>query len=215
MKTRRLISTIAYNTRAGLETRMDVLLTGDMIDWAHWIWHEPEADEQKGHWHVVLQPASAIDTKALSKVFEELPWGSTRAVGCIPWRFSVLDDWLLYAIHDPGYLASKGQTRKHHYARSDVQSTSPELLQEQWAEVNLSRYGLGQMLAEAAERRVPWERLITSGVIPPSSWTFWREVYYSLLSSEKNAPLRGGAPHTPLERPSTSDGGGGPHRWGM
>lgn len=214
MRTKRLISTIAYNSLAGLEIRFDKLLSANLMDWAHYIWHEPEADEEKGHWHIVLQPATTLDTKALSRMFDELPWGQTRAVGCIPWRYSVLDDWLLYAIHDSAYLASKGQTRKHHYARTDVRSTSPELLAEQWKEINLSRYGLGQTLAEAAEKRVPWERLIVSGVIPSSSWTFWREVYYSLLSSEKNAPPDGEAAPLPLRGPSASDGGGGPHRWG-
>lgn len=214
MRTRRLISTITYNSLAGLENIFERLLLGNLIDWAHYIWHEPDCDEEKGHWHVVLQPATTLDTNALRRMFDEVPWGTTKAVGCIPFRNSVLDDWLLYAIHDALYLASKGQTRKHHYARSDVRSTSPELLREQWKEINLSKYGLGQALAEAAAKRVPWERLITTGLIPANAWTFWREVYYSLLSSEETEPPYGEAPPRPPQPPCASGGGGDPHRWG-
>lgn len=205
MKTKRLISSVGYNSEGFLSATLDRLQNAGAIDWAHYIRHEPEDDEEKAHWHIVLMPAKSIDTRALQREFDELDLEKPgKPLGVLPWRFSHnLDDWLLYAIHDPAFLASKGQTRRIHYARSAVRSTCPELLVEQWHEVNLAKYGLGQELAQAAERRIPWESVIASGLIPPAQWTFWREVYFGLLRGA-GKPVRASLSHTP-KRPASSD----------
>lgn len=199
MRTKRLISTISYNSDAFIVEALRRLVAAGLVDWAHWVRHEPEEDEKKSHIHLVLSPARAIDTTALSAAFEEVDLAAPgkAPLGVIPWRFCAsLDDWLLYAIHDPDYLLSKGQTRAHHYDRNAVRSTSTELLVEQWGEVNLARFGLGQQLADMAARRIPWERVICSGLIKPAQWTFWREVYFSLLG-QVQAPVRRSPTHTP------------------
>lgn len=205
MKTKRLVSTIGYNTEGFLASTLDRLVNAGLIDWAHYIRHEPEEDEAKAHWHIVLMPAKSVDTNALAKQFQEVDLAHPdKPLGVLPFRFSAsLDDWLLYAVHDAGYLASKGQRRKYHYARTDVLSTCPDLLAEQWREVNLAKYGLGEVLAEAVKQKLPWEAVIASGVIPPAQWTFWREVYFSLRSGATVKPLRQELTHTPKkEEPS-------------
>lgn len=198
MKTKRLVSTVGYNSPGFLAEALDRLVAAGLVEWAHYIHHKAEEDETKDHWHIVLMPARALDTAALARQFDEVdpskPGG--KPLGVQPFRFSSrLDDWLLYAIHDRAYLASKGQTRKHHYTREDVRSTCPDLLVEQWHEVNLAKYGLGEIVAEAVQRRLSWEQLIVSGVIPQAQWTFWREVYWSLRNGASPRPLRNELTH--------------------
>lgn len=205
MRTKRLISTIGYNSPGFLSATLSRLCDAGVVEWAHYIKHTPEEDEEKAHWHIVLMPSKAVDTRALQREFEEFDIDNpSKPLGTLPWRFSSsLDDWLLYAIHDAGYLASKGQVRKFHYRRQDVFSTCPELLSEQWSEINLAKYGLGQMIAEAVEQNIPWERLVASGMIPPAHWTFWREVYFGIRGGGAPSPLRKELSHTP-KRPRKS-----------
>lgn len=198
MKTKRLVSTLGYNSTGFLAETLDRLVSAGLVEWAHYIYHKAEEDETKDHWHIVLMPSRSIDTSALQRQFDEIDPAnpSGKPLGVQPFRFSSrLDDWLLYAIHDRYYLASKGQTRKYHYVREDVRSTCPDLLVEQWHEVNLSKYGLGEIVAEAVERRLTWEQLIVSGVIPQAQWTFWREVYWSLRNGAAPRPLRNELTH--------------------
>ena len=207
MKTRRLISTVGYNTPGFLASTLSRLYDSGLVEWCHYIRHEPEEDEAKAHWHIVLQPAKAIETRALQREFEELDLENPgKPLGVLPFRFSSnLDDWLLYAIHDAGFLAAKGQVRKFHYDRDAVQSTCPDLLAEQWHEVNLAKYGLGERLQEAVNLRLPWEAVVSSGLIPPAQWTFWREVFHSLRPGVAPRPLRSELSHTPKQdapRPS-------------
>lgn len=198
MKTKRLVSTVGYNSPGFLAETLDRLVNAGLVEWAHYILHKAEEDETKDHWHIVLMPSRSVDTTALQRQFQEVDVTNPAAkpLGVQPFRFtSKLDDWLLYSIHDAAYLASKGQTRKHHYAREDVLSTCPELLQEQWHEVNLAKYGLGEIVADAVRHNLTWEQLIVSGVIPQAQWTFWREVYWSLRNGAAPRPLRNELTH--------------------
>lgn len=182
MKTKRLIASISYNTPEFLRATLQRLRDSGVIDWGHWIYHKAEEDEEKDHAHLVVMPSRQLDTNALSKEFQQLdPEKPEKPLGVIQWRFcSSLDDWLLYGIHDPGYLASKAQVRRYHYSREEMVSTDPDLLGEQWREVNLAKYGLGEQVAAAAKEGVPWDNVLCSGLIPPAQWTFWREVYFSV-----------------------------------
>lgn len=208
MKTKRLISTVGYNTPDFLAATLSKLYESGLIEWAHYIQHTPEEDESKAHWHIVIQPSKALDTRALQREFDEVDIAHPgKPLTVQPFRFSSnLDDWLLYAIHDAGYLAAKGQVRKYHYAREDVLSTCPDLLAEQWREVNLAKYGLGERLQEAVNLRLPWETVIASGLIPPAQWTFWREVYHSLRPGSEVKPLRNEPTHTPRALPGRHPG---------
>ena len=198
MKTKRLISTISYNTDGYLSAALERLVSAGLVDWAHWVRHQPEEDEEKSHVHLVVSPSRMIDTAALSAVFKEadLAHPDKPPLGVMPWRFcSSLDDWLLYAVHDPDYLLSKGQRRAYHYRREDVLSTAPDLLAEQWREINLARFGVGSQIAAMVQSGASWEQVICSGLVKPANWTFWREVYYSM---RKTLPVvRKGPSHTP------------------
>lgn len=182
MRTRRIISTVTYNTDMWLAVNMKKWLDCGMIDWAHWIRHSPETDETKSHVHLVIQPAKILDTSALIKETYELDVTQPgKLLCCQPWRYTAsMDDWLLYAIHDEGYLAFKGQSREKHYGIEDVCSTSPEFLREQFKGIDMRKYGLGKRLAEMVAAGNTWETVITSGAIPPAQFRFWKEVYFAL-----------------------------------
>lgn len=200
MKTKRLIASISYNSPDFLRATLQRLRDSGVIDWGHWIYHKAEEDEEKDHAHLVVMPSRQLDTNALSKEFHEIDLQKPdKPLGVIQWRFcSSLDDWLLYGIHDPGYLASKAQVRRYHYSRDEMESTDPDLLGEQWREVNLAKYGLGEQVAAAAKEGVPWDNVLCSGLIPPAQWTFWREVYFSVKGGA--VPVkRKELTHTPKE----------------
>lgn len=211
MKTKRLVSSIGYNSEAFLSATLARLVSAGVIEWAHYIRHRAEEDEEKDHWHLVMMPCKTLDTRALQREFDEVDlMHPGKPLSVLPFRFSSsLDLWLLYAIHYKPFLASKGQTRAFHYDRAAVLSTCPELLREQWHEVNLAKYGLGEQLAEAVERKIPWESVVASGLIPPAQWTFWREVYFSMRNGAKPAPLRSELSHTPKQT-KTLEGPSGP-----
>lgn len=198
MRTKRTISTVCYNSEEFLRAACDRLVSSGLCDWVHWVRHKPEEDEEKEHVHLVAQPARQVDTRALSAFFEELdPSHPDKPLACMPWRFcSSLDDWLLYAVHDAAYLATKGQARKYHYSHEDVRSTSPDLLAEQWHEVNLAKYGLGQLIQGAVEQGRRWEEVLVSGAVPPAQFRFWEQVFFAMRGEFR----RTGKTHTPAKQ---------------
>lgn len=182
MRTRRTISTVTYNTDMWLATNMKKWLDCGWIDWAHWIRHNPETDETKSHVHLILQPAKMLDTSELIKETYELDTVNVgKLLCCQPWRYSSsIDDWLLYAVHDEGYLAFKGQKRDIHYTIDDICSTNPDFLREQFRAIDMRKYGLGKRLAEMVKAGNSWETAITSGLIPPAQWRYWKEIFMAL-----------------------------------
>lgn len=130
MKTTKAISTISYNTRHFLLGKLSDLLTNGFIDFYAVIKHKAEADEAKDHWHVYIEPAKAIDTLALGKMFTEIDPTNIKPLGCMPFRKSKFADWYWYGLHDEAYLLSKGESREHHYKASDVISSDDDFLGE-------------------------------------------------------------------------------------
>lgn len=188
MKTRRLVSTISYNTENGLAAILERLKASEVIDWAHWVHHDPEEDEKKDHFHVIMSPSRTLDTVGLQKEFLEVDTTCLKPLGVLPFQVSRFDDWFLYGIHDIGYLASKGQSRKHHYTLQDVRSTCEEFLHDQAKQVNNFKYRTFATLQEFASDRKPWTDVLLSGVVPVPQWRYWQEVYFAMTG----VSLRGG-----------------------
>lgn len=181
MKTKRMISTISYNSELFLGTLMCRLVDDGIIDYGHWIYHLAEKDETKNHFHLMLQPSKSVDTQGLSRQFQELdPSGNGKFLGVMPWRFTKFEDWYLYGIHDVSYLQSKHLPRDYHYSLHDVRSTCPEMLQEDVRRIDLRSFGVGAYLAESNQKRKTWEEVIASGCIPATNWRYWKEVYMAM-----------------------------------
>lgn len=187
MKTRRLISNISYNSEAFLRSVAASLVSSGVADYVHWIRHEPEEDERKAHFHVLLQPSRAVDTHELGKLFREVDLTAAgKFLGVTDvWRPSKADDWLLYSVHHAGYLRAKGQTRKLHYSLDDISSTSPDFLRVQWREINLAPYELIERLRGYASQGTPWQTVLASGEIPIRLVYGYREFYLALMEAVK------------------------------
>ena len=115
MKTRKAVSSISYNTSSFLQIVLDEWVDKRKISFYMFIFHLREEDERKNHIHLFVQPNTLIDTMQLqADLREEDPEGRSP-LGCIDFRPSDPDEWILYCRHYPPYLASKGQSRKYEY----------------------------------------------------------------------------------------------------
>lgn len=120
MRTSKPIATISYNSPEFLFQRLGELVKNHKIsDWM-FIHHEAEKDEAKDHFHLYLEPNTLLDTMDLQEFFQEFDFTHpTKPLKCINFVSSKIDDWILYGQHYAPYLASKGESREYHYAKSD------------------------------------------------------------------------------------------------
>ena len=142
MRTQRPFSTISYNTDKFLNQKLEELEKRRAISFWCWIDHYAEDDELKRHKHLFIIPNGQIDTDMVKKELEEIdltnPLG--KPLGCQLMRSSKFDDWYLYGIHDTAYLATKGQSRKHHYQESDMHPSCRDSLHELVCTIDFSKY---------------------------------------------------------------------------
>lgn len=95
--------------------------------WA-FINHEPEEDENSQHKHLVLKLNKVYDTMNLNEFLVEPCPYDPRPFRCMDFHKTkstegcYIDDWILYEMHDPEYLAWKGQSRKYQYSFDDFVS---------------------------------------------------------------------------------------------
>ena len=71
MNTRKQISTISYCSKDFLVNTLNRLVSDHMIANYMMIWHLPEEDEKKGHWHLWIEPNTQIDTMDLQEILTE------------------------------------------------------------------------------------------------------------------------------------------------
>lgn len=196
MNTISLISNISYNTPEFFEAKIKALSSGDnrLIDWAHWIIHQPEDDEKKSHIHFVLKPSRRIDTNALRKEFLESPAllveaksqrgepitdDDLKPLGVLPFdKTKNISDWLLYSIHDVRYLLKKGQVRRHHYEKSDVKSTDPDFLQVQWSDTIDPLQAMTERVLELRAQEKTFGEILAAGLVPPNMVYYFHTLYY-------------------------------------
>lgn len=153
MRTSKPCSTISYNTDDFLTRKLKELQHKGYIDFWAYIKHHPEDDETKEHKHLLVYPNRLIDTDQLKEELQELdPADTLNPLGVMPFRSSKFADWYLYVIHDAGYLASKGQTRKYHYTDDDLVCSDTDYFVElkhqiDWSKINI----LGQIIQAVEE----------------------------------------------------------------
>lgn len=97
------ISTISYNTEGFLQRLLDRLLKSNIIVDYRYIFHHGE-DGDKDHYHVWLEPNKRLDTGALMDEFKEADPSNDKPLGCLPFRTSKSDHWIMYVLHDADYL---------------------------------------------------------------------------------------------------------------
>lgn len=169
MRTSKPISTISYNTEDFLKAKLAELLRNHKIDDYMYIRHDAEQDEKKDHIHLWLSPNRLLDTMDLQDFFKEYdPKNPQKLLKCLPFSVSKQDDWILYGMHLPAYLATKGESREFIYTKDDFRYADEDAFERayihalkgsEWAQRNMTLQLLADGTVNPAE-------LILSGVIP-------------------------------------------------
>lgn len=188
MQTIKTISNIAYNTIDHFEGVIMDLLQRGVIEWAYWISHEPDKDELKPHVHFVLKPSRRLDTAVLRKEFLEYDPRNPLPLCCtMKWNFTnSMDDWLLYVVHDPAYLVSKGQLRNITYSFEDLRATDYDALRMDWNAIDRTKFERLHFLEKAIEENTPFSVLVQQGIIPISQRAQYEAQYRALWYDKYN-----------------------------
>lgn len=196
MNTISTISNISFNTPEFFRLKIESLVKAGVLDWAHWILHEPDTDQRKAHIHFVCKPSKRIDTNALRKEFQEPITAAyiqslenptiddCKPLGCLPFeKTSSMTDWLLYAIHDEKYLFRKGQSRNIHYPREAVQSTDPDFLAQQWEDTADPLDALtARVIQLLTVENYTFSQILSTGIIPPNLVYYYKELARDFVS---------------------------------
>lgn len=133
MRTKKTVSTISYNSIPFCKLICDELLSEGKISDYIFVYHIAEEDETKNHIHLLLQPNTLIDTMQIQKRFlEPDEKNPLKPLGCIDFRPSNYDDWILYSSHFEPYLKSKGEDRVYSYDVSDFYFPDPDTFIFNW-----------------------------------------------------------------------------------
>lgn len=175
------ISTISYNTVPFLQRKLDGLYKANIIeDWMY-IWHEGE-DGDKDHIHLWIQPNRRLDTAKLREEFNEVPSDNQeKPLGCMPFRSSKVDHWMMYVLHDPDYLvAHHSQTDgdgKIEYKLENIICQYPEQRDRTYrVAVNLKETD-NQKILNAIKSGIPLSEIAFTENINPSKILAMNNIY--------------------------------------
>lgn len=169
MRTTRPISTISYNSESFLLHQLKELVKEHKISDYMYIIHKAESDEKKDHIHLWLKPNTLIDTMDIQSFLTEIDYAHPdKPFRCIDFRLGAIDDWLLYNQHYEPYLASKFESREHHYCKFDFRFLDEDTFEDNykhaffgsdWAHRN-------QILEQLSIGQCNPANLILNGTIP-------------------------------------------------
>ena len=199
MKTSRPFSTISYNTVDFLNAKLSDLVNKRMISFYAFVEHYAEEDEKKAHKHLYIMPNGQLQTDQITDLLQEMdPQNPLKPLGVMPFQSSKWSDWYLYCIHDTAYLASKGQSRKHHYNETDFYSSDSDFLHELIHTIDRAKYFKTQEFVNKIQQGVSLYDLVTTGNIPAPQFNQWQNMYSFIKHgiTERN----GRETHTPKDR---------------
>ena len=189
MKTQRMISNISYNSDEHFAKVINSLVQRSIVDWCYWIRHNAEKDELKSHIHFVLKPSTRLDTDDLRKELNEMDLAHpSQPLSCTKkWNpVSSLADWMLYAVHDKNYLASKSQSRTFRYEFEDLKSTDTDALLEDWNSIDRTRFDRLRILVESVEKNIPFAVLVQQGIVPIAQRAQYEHQHNALIELKRN-----------------------------
>lgn len=168
MKTTKTISTISFNTKDYLIMKLKELNKSKIISFWCFIEHLPEDDEggKKQHIHLFIEPAKSIQTEDLREQLKELDLTNKKPLGVLPFQFSKISDWLLYAIHDKYYLADKMQSRKYHYSFDDIITSDSDYLNYHIKQLDVLSLTPYRKMQSAIEQNYSFNDFFSLGSIP-------------------------------------------------
>lgn len=192
MATSKPISTISYNTDNFLRRRLDELTNIGTLQAWFYIHHlgESKDDESpcKEHIHLLVLPNKRVDLVKFQQEFVEInPVDLKKPLRCMPFRNSVVNDWFLYALHDPIYLSQKGMVKEHEYKPEQFIASDSDFLTCCICEA-FRQFSASPVLAirEAIEKGISFDALVYSGRIPLAQIANARLLYGTLLEYSIN-----------------------------
>ena len=81
-------------------------------------------------------------------------------------------------------MASKGQTRQHHYLEQDFVTSDEDYLHELVRTIDRTKYAKTQDFVEQVKKGVPLAEMLTKGQIPAPQFNQWRAMYDYLKFGE-------------------------------
>lgn len=172
MATSKPISSISYNTEPYLVTKLTSLVQSGIISFWAYIRHNGEEKTQdeaagKDHIHLLMIPNRRVDLVAVGKEFQEFyPNDPQRPLRCMPFRTSKTDDWIMYALHDPDYLAFHGMEKTYVYDVVDFVTSDEDYLHQLWVEARQSLHNNPAIkIRRKAKEGVSFTRLVQSGAV--------------------------------------------------
>lgn len=194
MKTSLNISTISYNTDEFLDLKLDELLRGKVISYYMYINHINENDEcNKDHKHLFIIPSHSLQSDELRLQFLEPDPENPIPRKVLPFEFSKVDDWLLYAIHDKHYLALKGQTRIYHYKWENIKSSDEDYKNVLIKRINVDITPYDKIQSAQATGQNFYE-FVTSGQVPIRDINYYEKAWtaFNMISEQKDELNRNG-----------------------
>lgn len=186
MRTTKAISTISFNSKEYLEQTLNNLKKRGIISFWSYVEHLPEDDEggKKPHIHLRIEPSKLIQTEDLRNEFRELdPTHPDKPKGCLTFGFSKFDHWYMYAKHDKGYLASKGQSRKYQYRHEDIVSSDDDDLLFKARSIDLLSMSPYAPILEAQALGLTWSQYLMRGTIPIQQINMYKSAWETLISN--------------------------------
>lgn len=174
MSTRQPVSSVSYNTPEFLDEVLNDLVSKKIISFYAWIFHKGEFDERlnyydKDHIHLYLQLNKTIDLMDLKEFFKEDDPNNNLPLGCISFHTSNWDDWFLYELHDPQYLATKFLTKQYHYTIDDfVSSDYLDFMDRVQRTYALGTYASNLNLVSYLDNGGTMSKLVRNGGVSPN-----------------------------------------------
>lgn len=179
MNTRSPIATISYNSDSFLIRELDKLIAEHVIEFYAFISHVPEEDEKKIHKHLFVIPSCQIDTFVLNDRLSEIDLSnpSLPPLSCIRWVHSKFADWYMYGLHDVDYLATKCETRKFHYMKSDFIVSDMDYFNELIHTSDFVKYKTFAKFRDMIKSGVGFRELFSNGFIPIQQIVQYKKAY--------------------------------------
>lgn len=185
MKTSKPLSTVSYNTPRYLIFKLEQLRKSKVLSKWYVMPHAPEDDEagKKYHMHVFVQSNNKVDPDDLRAQFIEPVAGDiTRPRKCMPFVPSDFSNWCMYVLHDPAYLASKGQSRRYRYGFKDFLVFDADVFDYERKSISMSDISAYRKMLGFIERGQSFAEFVGSGSCPIPQIRNWQTAF-GLLSS--------------------------------
>lgn len=204
MKTSKPISTISFNTQDYALGVLKNLTLKQVIEFWVITKHKGEPDESndevdKDHFHIYMEPARLIQTMDLKEAFKEIDPGNPKPLGVIDIRSSKFDDWYLYALHDPAYLASKKQSRVYHYSKDDMITSNEDELNAKVSRIDIGAMTPYVRLEEYIRDDKEFGDFVLGEQINPRDIYHYERAWYLMTSMNTNRNGREGHPNEMLD----------------